>query len=307
MAVTDSSQVVGAPANTDADMSAYFHHFFCSKSPLDFEKIVTAVLGTFTVFTGFVFSSYLKDLPLAEGSGWLAWMTWFCQWRLWALFALMALLLRYIMGSAVHLNFMYVPSKDADGRPLPSRSQSVGLLFKDLGFLVLFGVVAMSIASAVSHTPDPGPEELWGRLQNLANAASSDAADAARLDTFMYHAMLFLGAGFLWSVIDCFLRGAVWVKWFKRKTEGPGYFWVIWCVLDASQLLVTFAISRQHPANPLWTAIILAVVFAAFLFLDIVAMSRNVRATTEADEQRAKAAALAAAAQAARRVPLFPA
>jgi hypothetical protein len=296
MAIADRTQDAGASAGTGAGMSAheYFCRFFRSKSSLDFEKIVTAVLGTFTVFTGFVFSGYLKDLPLAEGSGWLGWLAWFGEWRLWALFALMALLLRYIMGSAVHLNFMYVPpkdAKDAAGRPRPSRSQSVVLLFKDLGFLVLFGVVAMSIASAVSHGPDQGPEELWWRLQDLTSAASHDATDAAKLDTFMYHAMLFVLAGFSWSVADCVLRRVVWVGWLKRPSEGPGYFWLIWCVLDALQFFVTLAISLLHPADPLWTAITLAIVYVAFLFLDVVAMVRNVKATTEAEEVRAKATA----------------
>ena len=52
---------------------------------------------------------------------------------------------RYIIGSAIHLNYVY-------GGDAP-RSNSVLMLFKDLMFLVLFGMVAFYIIDAqdVAH------------------------------------------------------------------------------------------------------------------------------------------------------------
>ena len=80
----------------------------------------------------------------------------------------MALLLRYIIGSAIHLNHTY------GGKP--PRSLSVFLLFKDLMFLVLFGMLALYIMEAVT------------------------------LEDFIRRVMLFVGAGFAWSIIDYFFR-----------------------------------------------------------------------------------------------------
>ncbi len=228
----------------------YFARFFCPKQPRDFEQIVKVVLATFAVFTGFVFSGTLKDdLVLPDFTGWFGWVVWFDQWRFWAFFALMALLLRYIMGSAVHLNFMYVPGKAADGTKSEARSQSVFLLFKDLMFLVIFGVIAMSIANAAK--PDTG-----------------------RVDVFMHRAMLFVAAGFSWSVLDAALR---WAWSFCRSKEGPGYFWLIWSALDAMQFIAT-AIILAYVTDALCAMKTLAAVYAVFLFFDIVAMVRAAQA-----------------------------
>jgi hypothetical protein len=203
---------------------SYFSHFFRgpATSPPDFEQFVKAVLATFAVFTGFVFSNYLRDdLVLAEFTGWFGWVVWFGQWRFWGLFALMALLLRYTMGSAVHLTFMYVPVKK-DGQPPKSRSQSVVLLFKDLLFLVAFGVIAMSIANAAK--PNTGSVEV-----------------------FMQRAMLFIAVGFAWSLLDAALRG-LWAL--CRSDEGPRYFWLIWSALDLVQFLVTYSRTRDQSVVP---------------------------------------------------------
>lgn len=239
----------GRGANNGA--GSYFSHFFRgpATSPRDFEQFVKAVLATFAVFTGFVFSSYLRDdLVLAEFKGWFGWVVWFGEWRFWGLFALMALLLRYIMGSAVHLTFMYVPVK-TNGQPARSRSESVVLLFKDLVFLVAFGVIAMSIA----------------------NAAKTDTG----AEVFMQRAMLFVAAGFIWSLLDAALRG-LWARCWPN--EGPGYFWLIWSALDLAQFFATWLIlAYVQMANQLSAMVILAVVYAVFLFLDMAALVRAVQ------------------------------
>jgi len=217
-------------------------------SPPDFEQFVKAVLATFAVFAGFVFSSYFReDLVLAEFKGWLGWVVWFGQWRFWGLFALMALPLRYIMGSAVHLTFMYVPVK-TDGQAARSRSESVVLLFKDLVFLVAFGVIAMSIA----------------------NAAKTDRGS---IEVFMQRAMLFVAAE--WSLLDAALRG-LWARCWPN--EGPGYFWLIWSALDLAQFFATWLIlAHMQMTNPLRGMVILAAVYAVFLLLDMAALVRTVQ------------------------------
>jgi hypothetical protein len=236
--------------NANAGFGDYLHRFFSGGGkPRDFEQIVKVVLATFAVFTGFVFSGYLKDdLKLADFAGWLGWIVWFADWHFWAFVALMMLLLRYIMGSAVHLNFMYVPYKKDDGSMAPSRSQSRLLLFKDLMFLVAFGVIAMSIANAANQ-------------QTGAIAA------------FMQRAMLFVAAGFTWSLLDALLR-KIWSQW--RPTEAPGYFWLVWATLDAAQFCVTWLVLAKV-TNEFCAMTILAGAYTLFLLLDLMAIVRAVQ------------------------------
>jgi hypothetical protein len=244
---TDPSNGTGR----NSGLGGYLSHFFGGPATTfpDFEQFVKAVLATFAVFTGFVFSGYLRDdLVLAEFTGWFGWVVWFGQWRFWGLFALMALLLRYIIGSAVHLTFMYVPRKTADGKTIASRSQSVVLLFKDLMFLVAFGVIAMSIANAAK--PNTGSVEV-----------------------FMQRAMLFVAAGLSWSLLDAALR---WLWGRCWPDEGPKYFWLLWSALDIAQFLVTLAI-LACVTDPLYRMEIVAVFYAIFLLLDIAAMARTVQ------------------------------
>jgi len=217
--------------------------------PPDFEQTVKVVLATFAVFTGFVFSTYIKDeLTLADFTGWLGWTIWFDEWRLWAFFALMALMLRYIIGSAIHLSFMYIPPKD-DGDDERPRSQSVFFLFKDLVFLVMFGLIAMSVAAAAIK------------------------GNKGSIDVFMQRSMLFVGAGFFWSVSDAALRFLWGRKW---PNEKPGFFWIVWGSLDLLQLAATYALLKCT-ATDLHRAAALAVVYTVFLFLDVKAAIRAVQ------------------------------
>lgn len=224
----------------------YFNRLFHGggASP-DFEQIVKAVLATFAVFTGFVLSSYIKDtLTLSEFTGWFGWTAWFRDWRVWAFFALMALMLRYIIGSAIHLTFMYVPVEKSK----QSRSKSVIFLFKDLIFLVMFGLIAMSVSAAAHKTGD-------------------------HIDLFMERAMLFVGAGFLWSILDAALRGLWGRRW---PDEKPGYFWIVWSCLDLLQLAVTYILLRSA-LSVLCKAELLAAIYVIFLFLDVKAAIRAVQ------------------------------
>lgn len=229
----------------------YFWYFFSAPreqvGPPDFDLVVKTVLATFAVFTGYVYSTSLKTLDLGETSGVFGWTAWFCKPSLWAVLALMALLLRYIIGSAIHLTYMYVPPEKGK----PSRSKLIILLFKDLLFLVAFGVIAMAISNDTIPKQDgsfaPAP--------------------------FLRDAMLFLAAGFAWSILDTLSRCIAARVCSKPNTEGPTFFWVIWSVLDAAQFLLTLGILAIG-WGPLASMFWLAIVYAIFLVLDVAAILR---------------------------------
>lgn len=243
------------PANPvePAGACVYFRRFFSPSedSYPDFEQIVKVVLTTFTVFTGLALPAYISEYVFtkanldnfsADPSSLSFWHVWAGDWHTWGFVALTALLLRYIMGSAVHLNFMYVPATKADGKKRP-RSTSVFLLFKDLSFLVIFGLIAIAIA----------------RAPNLAS--------------FMHRAMVFVAAGFIWSITDAAIRGAIGRV---HANEKPGYFWIVWSFLDALQFVTTAAVVWLVP-DPIWKAGIVAVAYTVFLFADVWAMVRAVQ------------------------------
>jgi hypothetical protein len=137
--------------------------------PPKFNDVVAAILATFAVFTALALTNFL-----APSNGPAIDITAIHGWRWWAFFTLVALLMRYIIGSALHLNYVY-----AGERP---RSASVAMLFKDLMFLVLFGMLAYYIVEA-------------------GNAAH-----------FIRRAMLFVLAGFAWSIFDYMTR-RIWSYW----------------------------------------------------------------------------------------------
>lgn len=192
----------------------------------NFEDIVKVVIATFAVFTGVAIKDYVTSTNLAP-------YHWF------AFIALVALLLRYIIGSAVHLTYTYA-RKDADPKKEPN-SASVLLLAKDFGFVVYFGVVAVQMSKA------PNFEQFW------------------------FFAKCFLGAGFIWSISDCVIRYA-WCLRAGHDREWPKrQFWLVWATLDAAQFGLT---NRVPEAFPEHQAIILAVIYAGFLLLDLKAIAR---------------------------------
>jgi hypothetical protein len=272
--------------------------------PPDFERTVTVILTTFAAFTGFTINGYLSIIDIGN----------LADWRWWGFFSLVALLLRYIFGSAIHLNSVYV-GKSLTGpaggwfitRGAP-QSQLTGLLFKDLVFLVLFGMLAIYIEQA---------------------AKSND------IDGFVQHSMWFLAAGFLWSVSDYFIRRFCCGSWWWRydppflvgfgaltiwvilapdvneaitrsiavialgivlaclqyqpwlsvprndaippAREWPNPFWRKWTLLDGVQFLLAWLILILPSASPTYKAMALTVLFGVFLYLDFRAMIRAVQ------------------------------
>lgn len=146
---------------------------YLRKAP-KFDDAIRVILATFTVFTGLTLTRFLAPPDKIVGNN-LApikippiEIDAIHGWRWWAFFALVALLLRYIIGSAIHLNYVY-------GGDAP-RSSSIAMLFKDLIFLVLFGMLAFYII------------------------------DANDVEHFVTRAMLFVLAGFIWSIGDYMVR-----------------------------------------------------------------------------------------------------
>jgi hypothetical protein len=136
-----------------------------AKHPQFFKQIVEKSLAVFAVFTGATLSFYVKDFLFSEKlpAGFKDFPGWA---RVCILAAAVALLLRYILGSAVHLNHVYVP-ETAGGDP---RSKSLCCLFFDIVFLVVFGMLSIFITQA------------------------NDMTD------FMLRVVYFIGAGMAWSV-----------------------------------------------------------------------------------------------------------
>jgi FtsH-binding integral membrane protein len=200
----------------------------------DFENVVKVIISTFAVFVGFTITEYLRK-PDVEDYG---------QWRFWAFIALASLLLRYIIGSSVHLNHVYVKQIDvADNKKRP-RSRSVLLLFKDICFLVIFGMIAV-------HT-----------------------TKAMKLDDFVRGTLWFVGAGFVWSCVDGLIRG-LWSL--KDSHEGPGKFVILWIVLDVALFLIVLAVNH-YVGDELRRAEFIACIYVLFLFLDFLAIIRAAQA-----------------------------
>jgi len=109
------------------------------------------------------------------------WNTLYESDQFWGLIALLSLLLRYIIGSAIHLNHVYVKRIDRPDDPV---SQSFFLLFKDLMFLVAFGIIVLSITNAMGTTP-------------AQSAAGTPPQQPVPFDfsAFVFGSMLFLFGG----------------------------------------------------------------------------------------------------------------
>src|SRR6266404_482444 len=198
----------------------------------DFENVVKAVISTFAVFVGFTINMYLNK---AEVEDWR-------NWRFYAFIALATLLLRYIIGSAVHLNYAYV-QKITVGGITRQRSRSVALLFKDICFLVIFGVIAVHTSKANSF------------------------------DGFVAGTLWFVGAGFVWSVLDAIVR-VICAAVQAEPLEGPGNFVVLWIILDVALFAIVVAVNHNM-GHELTRAQVIAGLYFLFLIFDFLAIVRG--------------------------------
>jgi hypothetical protein len=201
----------------------------------DFKQIVDKALALFAVYTGATLSFFVKDFLFSDANlkAFHDLGDWLQYWGLYATVAVVALLLRYIIGSAVHLNFTYVPRTTQrvpnDGGDIVStktyRSTSVCQIFVDLLFLILFGILAVFITR---------------RADNI--------------HVLMWDSVYFVSAGFLWSLLA--------LPRPENRAIGKS-----WLKVDGIQIFLTIAIIFL-PIGELGQAIVLGATYLAFLFVD---------------------------------------
>jgi hypothetical protein len=194
-----------------------------------FEDAVRAILTTFGVFTGFAIKSaidavFVQQKPASPPSqSWWAFFDLLNDQHFFIAIATVALLLRYIVGSAVHLNLCYV---------VEPRSKMPVMLFKDLAFLIVFGLIAVFMIQA-----------------------GDDVV------AFAKRAFFFVATGLLWSLFDALVR---WGKTEGEKSRFSGP----WIVIDLLQLglivLVIYCVQDSW-----WRALLLSLGFLLALYGDM--------------------------------------
>jgi hypothetical protein len=196
----------------------------------DLAQAVNAVIATFAAFVGISLTDFFDESKNRLGE----------DLRFWAFIALVALLLRYIVGSAVHLNRAYGARQGKEGPLLPS----VPLFVKDLMFLVAFGYVAIQITH--SH--------------NFVH--------------FIRESAWFIGLGLLWSVSDWLVFRPLFQRGHAGTASLDRLAWK-WTAIDAGQLLVTGALAYCSGRGTR-TAVLLALVYGIVFFIDMgVLLSRR--------------------------------
>jgi hypothetical protein len=194
-------------------------------SDLAFDSAVRAIITTFGVFTGIAIKAAFDvtriKLPDVSQS-WFAFLNLFCDVNLFTSIAVIALLLRYILGSAVHLNVVYA---------LDPRDKNFVMLFKDLGFLVVFGLFAVLMI------------------------------EAKGVAEFGMRASWFVAVGTAWSLLDLAIRGF-------RPAAVKTSFSIRWMVIDGLQLALILVV-LYLVTHDLLQSILLAVGFSLALLGDM--------------------------------------
>lgn len=195
----------------------------------DLLQAVNAVISTFAVLVGISLTDFFDETKNQLGK----------DIRPWAFVALVALLLRYIMGSAIHLNRAYGKRKKPDGKELEGPLLPSTVLFvKDLAFLVAFGYVAIQITHSLEFKH------------------------------FLREAAWFVGLGLAWSATDPFCR------WWHLGQDGCieelNRLAVDWIVIDAVQLALTILIHCRYTYDSgIRFPIVLMVLYVVFFCVDM--------------------------------------
>jgi hypothetical protein len=205
-----------------------------AKERPDFEASLTALIATFAVLIGVSITDFLDPAKTHMPK----------RYFWWVFIMMIALMLRYIVGSAIHLKYTYGNRASDQGRLDPPRSRVPLFFFKDGAFLVWFGVLAVGMAHSTHGTDQ-----------------------AFDLSLFFKHAEWFLIAGISWSASDCVIR-----YFYSRRpnhgdewpTNGP---WTFWIMVDLIQLYLTVA-TPQVVSSPLQAAQILAAFYVLLLYVD---------------------------------------
>jgi hypothetical protein len=202
----------------------------------DYKQIVEKTLALFGVYTGATLTFFIKDFLFSDKNLQTYHdLTWLTYWGTWGSLAVIALLLRYIVGSAAHLNYTYVAKTSvADGNTATTGplSKNLCLLFIDLVFLIVFGILAV--------------------LLTRSNVSLAD---------LMWHAIYFTMAGFVWSLLALF-RPAGTMVWHGWPTIP-----LVWLGLDGGQIVWTLFVLYVVPGE-LTQAVVLGVTYLLLLFFD---------------------------------------
>jgi hypothetical protein len=219
----------------DMDIKDVAYWFYDRNAKPDFKQIVEKSLALFGVFTGVTLSFYIKDFLFGDNIL-VGFLDFSVYGRILISASVISLLLRYIVGSAVHLNATYVKVVTKiennvlveEKRP---KSEKLRWLFFDLLILVIFGLLAVYII----YSPD--------------------------LEEFLWRSAIFILVGLLWSLVALALRSG------DRPVAAR------WTVIDGLQLLVTLGLyeASWSDFNKTW---VLAVIYIACLFLDFCVVSR---------------------------------
>ena len=188
------------------------------------------------MFTGVTLSFYVKDFLFGDRipDGFKDFSVWS---RIFVSASVIALLLRYIVGSAVHLNETYVAKvtttieNNALVEHKEPKSKSLGWLFFDILMLVGFGILAVYIIYSIDF------------------------------EEFLARSVVFIVVGLVWSVI-----AYIWRPGDRVVAER-------WCVIDGFQLIIT-AVVYVTGWSDFWKALLLAIVYIFCLFLDFCMVSR---------------------------------
>jgi hypothetical protein len=236
-------------------MEAIIKWFCNTTAEPDFKQIVEKSLMLFGVFTGATLSFYIKDFLFAAEKDLPPGFMNFPMWsKACVAAAAIALLLRYIVGSAAHLNARYVPKvrsalqenivADALGNTRIQLaltenkeivSRSLWCLFFDIVVLVAFGILAV----AIIHAPD--------------------------LQQFMLLALCFLLAGFVWGLVAYASR---------REDAEIAKRWMVIDIIQAAITGVLLCGLRGDWIGSLKTTAILAAIYVFCLLLDLAVISR---------------------------------
>jgi hypothetical protein len=211
----------------------------------DLKQIVDRTMALFAVYTGATLSFFVKDFLFSDANlntyGELS--DWLHYWGFWVSLAVVSLLLRYILGSASHLNHVYIakPAQRIDGNRIVTdtenqvlRSANICWLFVDILFLIAFGILAVLITRATGSVA-----------------------------VVMMHCVYFIVAGMLWSLL-----AAVY-----RANEDERLIAIIWLFVDFGQIVLTLIILAL-PIGELWQAVILGVSYLLFLWFDLYSLVR---------------------------------
>lgn len=198
---------------------------------LPMERCIQVVLATFGALSGFALVTFITTAPpnalnpIQSRPDELNWL----------IFALAALLLRYMLGSAVHLYRTYVPPTPLGTPALPDW-WTIIFFFKDLFFLVLFGLLAIKITQSVDV-----PE-------------------------FINRSAIFILWGLIWGLIDFGLRFVQSAVTARPMNLADRWLEINWIVMDAAQYILALLILQTGNYK------ILTLVFILFLFLDVVVL-----------------------------------